>query len=125
MRFEDLQLWKRSIHLSTNIYDELRDTNNYILNDQITRSGLSLPGNIAESFERESPNECIEFLSHAKGSCSKLRTQIYIGMHTGHIKRNVGTEWIRETNEISSMLNRLIKSRLSSDIFNHELRDTI
>ncbi|MBN2515748.1 MAG: four helix bundle protein [Deltaproteobacteria bacterium] len=111
MKFEDLQLWKRSIQLSTNIYDELRDTNNYILNNQITRSGLSLPSNIAESFERESPNECVEFLSHAKGSCSKLRTQIYIGMHIGHIKRNVGIEWIRETNEISSVLNKLIKGK--------------
>ena len=76
MRFEDLDVWKRSARLSANIYSELRDLKDYGFRDQITRSGLSIPSNIAEGIERESAKESVRFLSYAKGSCGELRTQI-------------------------------------------------
>ncbi len=53
MRFEDLAVWKRAMKLSANIYKELKNLKDYGFKDQITRSGLSIPSNIAEGFERE------------------------------------------------------------------------
>jgi len=111
MNFEDLEVWKRSARLCSEIYKTLEPLRNYAFRDQITRSSLSVPSNIAEGFERISPRECLQFLSYAKGSCGELRTQIYIGMETGYIPRETGNVWIREVKEISAMIFGLIRTK--------------
>ena len=111
MRFEDLEVWKRAARLSANLYKELRELRDYGFKDQITRSGLSVPSNIAEGFERQSQKESLTFLSYAKGSCGELRCQIYIGMDVGYIDKDVGKAWIQEATEISSMLSGLVKTK--------------
>jgi len=113
MKFEDLEVWKRAAKLSGNIYKEVKELRDYGFKDQITRSGLSIASNIAEGFERGSQKENIVFLSYAKGSSGELRTQVYIGMDIGYIKKAVGEEWLREAREISSMLSGLIKTKRS------------
>jgi len=79
MKFEDLDVWKRSA-LSADIYKAMKNLKDFGFQHQITRAGLSIPSNIAEGYERESDKECINFLSYAKASCGELRTQIYIGI---------------------------------------------
>jgi four helix bundle protein len=111
MRYEELDVWKRSTCLSIQIYKHLRELNDFGFKDQITRSGLSVPSNIAEGFDRESNKECVVFLSYSKGSCAELRTQIYIGIEIGYIDRTIGEKWIQETQEISLMLGGLIKTK--------------
>ena len=111
MRFEDLEVWKRAARLSADIYRQLADLKDYGFKDQITRSGLSIPSNTAEGFEREIQKDCIKFLTYAKGSCGELRCQIYIGMDIKYIPKDVGKKWIQETIEISSMLSGLIKTK--------------
>lgn len=110
MAFEDLEVWKRSAGLSAEVYNELCELKDFGFKDQITRSGLSIPSNIAEGIDRNSDKETINFLSYAKGSCAELRTQVYIGMKIGYIKKNIGNNWIKETKEISAMLVGLTKS---------------
>lgn len=110
-RFEDLQVWKRSARLSAELYKVLNKCNDFGFRDQITRSSLSVPSNIAEGYERISTKECIQFLEYAKGSCGELRTQIYIGLDVGYIDKATGKQWITETQEISAMLFALIKAR--------------
>jgi four helix bundle protein len=111
MRFEDLDVWKRAARLSADIYRQLANLKDFGFRDQITRSGLSIPSNIAEGFERESQKDSIKFLSYAKGSCGELRCQICIGMEIDYIPKDVGKPWIQETVEISSMLSGLIKTK--------------
>jgi four helix bundle protein len=113
MRFEDLEVWKRSARLSAGIYKELKILKDYGFKDQITRSGLSIPSNISEGFERESPKDCVKFLLYAKGSCGELRTQIYIGMDIGYIDADLSKRWISETEELSNMIGGLIKTKRS------------
>ncbi|QYZ66129.1 MAG: hypothetical protein OI74_11970 [Gammaproteobacteria bacterium (ex Lamellibrachia satsuma)] len=110
-RFEDLEVWKRSARLSAEIYGAFIGCSDYGFRDQITRSGLSVPSNVAEGFERESPKESINFFSYARGSCGELRTQIYIGRKIGYIDKATGGKWVTETKEISAMLTALIKAR--------------
>lgn len=109
--FEDLVVWKRSARLSSDVYKELRELKDFGFKDQITRSGLSVPSNIAEGYERKSIKELIHFLSIAKGSCGELRTQIYIGIDIGYIKPEIGQLWIEETRQISMMLSGLMKNK--------------
>ena len=63
MKFEDLEVWRKSARLIADLYIQLRDLKDYGYKDQITRSGLSIPSNIAEGFERESQRESIKFLT--------------------------------------------------------------
>jgi four helix bundle protein len=111
MNFEDLEVWKRSTRLSVSIYKELRELRDFGFKDQITRSGLSVPSNIAEGFERISQKECVMFLSYAKGSCGELRTQIYVGVEAGYIDKSVGLTWVVEVKELSKMIGGLIKTK--------------
>ncbi len=110
MAFEDLEVWKKSARLSGDIYKELKSLKHFGFKDQITRSGLSIPSNLAEGLERNSDKETINFLSYAKGSCGELRTQIYIGIDIGYIPKETGKAWVAETKEISAMLVGLIRS---------------
>ena len=110
MKFEDLDVWKRSARLSADIYKTLVKLKDYGFRDQICRSGLSIPSNIAEGMERDSQREFLQFLRYAKGSCGELRTQIYIGIDIGYVPKEAGQSWINETRELSSMLVGLMKA---------------
>ncbi len=110
MDFENLDVWKRSAALSAEIYKELARLNDFGFRDQITRSGLSIPSNIAEGFERNSVKETLNFLNYSKGSAGELRTQIFIGIKIGYISSEIGRRWINESTEISKMLYGLMKS---------------
>ena len=109
MDFEDMDVWKRASRLSVSIYKELSFLKDYGFKDQITRSGLSIPSNIAEGLDRSSDKEKRNFLNYAKGSCAELRTQTYIGIEIGYISREVGVGWVVETKEISAMISGLMK----------------
>jgi len=110
MKFEDMEIWKRSARFSAVLYKSFADCKDFGFRDQITRSGLSIPSNIAEGSDRSSKKDFIRFLQYAKGSCGELRTQIYIGIEIGYIKQPQGKAWVNETREISAMLVGFINS---------------
>jgi len=115
MPIEDLDVWRRSARLSAVIYKCLVELKDFGFKDQITRSGLSIPSNIAEGMERSSTKEKIRFLDIAKGSAAELRTQIYIGIDIGYVPQEIGKQWIAETKEISAMLVGLMRSLQTAD----------
>jgi len=73
--FDKLEVWKRSFNLTLRIYLEFEKYPIYALREQILRSSLSIPSNIAEGAERSSNKDFIRFLHIAKGSSAELRTQ--------------------------------------------------
>lgn len=109
MSFENLDVWKRSARLSATLYQQTKELRDFGFRDQITRSGLSIPSNIAEGFERESNAEIARFLRIAKGSAGELITQIYIGIEADYIERETGKTWIAELKELSAMMAALIR----------------
>jgi four helix bundle protein len=111
MKFEDLEVWKRSARLSAEIYKNLSALRDFGFRDQITRSSLSIPSNIAEGFERGSQKDCIRFLTIARGSCGELRTQVMIGVDIQYLDAKLGQQWVQESKEISAMLSSLIKTK--------------
>ena len=111
MAFKKLEVWKLSARLSSDIYKELAGLKDYGFKDQITRSGLSIPSNIAEGEERDSLKDSIRFLYIAKGSAAELMTQIYIGMEIGYIDKAIGKEWVTRTDEIMKKIGALIQAK--------------
>lgn len=79
--FEDFEVWKIAISLSTLIY-KITSKNNFEkdfwLRDQIRRSTVSIASNIAEWFERSNNTEFIRYLKISKWSCWEARTQLEI-----------------------------------------------
>jgi four helix bundle protein len=57
-----LEIWLRSKNLAIDVYRELAGLRDFGFKDQITRSALSVPSNIAEGMERSSNAEKARFL---------------------------------------------------------------
>ena len=107
MNFENLDVWKRSARHSAEIYKITASLKGFGFRDQLTRSGLSVPSNIAEGMTRESVKEKKRFLDIARSSLSEARTQIYIGIDIGYLPKQQAQKWLVESRELSAMLNSL------------------
>lgn len=116
MDFEKLNVWKTSARLSADLYKTLKTLDDYGFKDQITRSGLSVPSNIAEGMSRISQKEKIRFLDIARASCSEVRTQIFIGMDINYIDKKIGSEWLVKNQKIGAMLSALINKIKSTEV---------
>ena len=64
--FEELIVWNEAISLCVEIHKTTRSCKDFVLRDQIRKSALSVPSNIAEGYERETDKEFIRFLYIAK-----------------------------------------------------------
>ena len=107
--FEQLDVWKRSCRLCVVIYRAFGSCRDYGFKDQVCRAALSIASNIAEGYERNSSKEFARLLKIAKGSCGELRTQLYISAEVGLLERPQAAEFVKETGEISRMLQGLIR----------------
>ena len=105
---KNLQVWRRACRLSVDLYTELAHCRESGFKNQVTRSALSIPSNIAEGYERDSMRERARFLKIAKGSCGELWTQILIGKEAGFLTGQFATQAASETRELSKMLHGLI-----------------
>lgn len=108
--FEDLDVWVRSKALAVEVCSAVEGCQNWGFRDQITRSAISVPSNIAEGAERNSPKEFIQFLGYAKGSLGELRTQMMIGGELKYLNTDSCDVWISESRELSKMLYGLMRS---------------
>ncbi|WP_430452801.1 four helix bundle protein [Rhodopirellula europaea] len=109
MSYENLDVWKRAARLSVTLYQETKDLRDFGFRDQLTRSGLSIPSNIAEGYERDSDKEIARFLTIAKGSAGELKTQILIGIQAGFLPKETATSWADEAQQIGRILGALIR----------------
>jgi len=78
---KDLDVWNHSRLLVCEIYTLTRSfpaEERYGLTNQIRRSAISIPSNIAEGSARQTNKEFIHFLYIALGSSSELETQLLL-----------------------------------------------
>ncbi|MFH2044610.1 MAG: four helix bundle protein [Pseudomonadota bacterium] len=108
--FEDLDVWKKSCELSVRLYELLRNCRDYGIKDQMLRSSISIPSNIAEGAERKSTPDFKRFINIALGSAAELRTQVYISKQVNILSDKVAEGLIEELKSISKMLQRLHSS---------------
>jgi four helix bundle protein len=110
--FEELEVWKKAVELCELVYIQTNNSSlnkDFALRDQLRKSAISIPSNIAEGFEREGNNQFIYFLIIAKGSCGELRTQLYLTEKIGYIDAKIHDLLKQKCLVISKQLSNFIK----------------
>lgn len=100
----DLDVWKKSILLVTEIYkvtESYPKSELYGLTNQIRRAAVSIPSNIAEGAARTSTKEFSQFLSIALGSVSELETQLIVSHNLGFL----------ENTDLDSLIDQIVTIR--------------
>ncbi|MDX6767001.1 MAG: four helix bundle protein [Candidatus Methylacidiphilales bacterium] len=108
--FEDLEVWQRGCRMSVDLFLAFEKCRFPNLKSQIERAGLSVASNIAEGAERGGTKEFSQFLKIAKGSSGEVRTQLYIAQKLKAIDVTEAKRLVKESKEISAMLEGLRKS---------------
>lgn len=108
--FENLEAWQRSKELAVLVIREIGRSKNFALRDQLSRSAISIPSNIAEGAERRGPKEFRNFLSYAAGSCAELITQVQIAEALGEIEKQFAEEILHEAKQVGKMIYGLRRS---------------
>lgn len=110
--FRTLEVWQKGMELVEIVYcltEQFPKHELYSITQQIQRSAVSIPSNIAEGCSRESKKEFIRYLSIAIGSSFELETQLIIAKRRKYIINN--DEALFELlNMIQRKLNAFIKS---------------
>jgi four helix bundle protein len=112
--FEQLDVWKRSCQVAVSVLEMLRECREFALRDQMSRSAISIPSNIAEGAERGG-KDFARFLRIASGSAAELRTQCYIAAKIGVLANEQMTQLVVELKRISNMLTSLAHSLKKSE----------
>ena len=102
------------MELALNVYkltNEEKLSRDFAMKDQMRRSGISVPSNIAEGDELETDKQSIRHFYIAKGSLAELATQLSLSNKLNYINDKIYKELDSECGEISAMLQNLIKYR--------------
>ncbi len=109
--YKDLIVWKRAMELVQAAYQIaklLPKEESFALSDQIRRSAVSIPSNIAEGYGRHSTKDYARFLSIARGSRYEVETQLLLCVQLGYVKQQDIENAIDLGEEVGKMLNVII-----------------
>ncbi len=116
--FRNLDVYKDSIELVKEVYrlvENLHNEERYMLANQMCRSSISIPSNIAEGSSRTSDKDLKRFIEIAIGSAFELETQLLIAYDLGYMKDQEYKEVIELVVKVEKRLNafhRAIKNRI-------------
>jgi four helix bundle protein len=88
-RYNDLNAWLEARRLSKDIYSTTAGfpkEEQFGLTNQMRRSEISIPSNIAEGCGRNYPKDSIQFFYIARGSIYELETQLYLNFDLDYIE---------------------------------------
>ena len=111
--FKDLVVWQRSVELTTDVYkltSNFPESERFGLTNQMRRAAVSVASNIAEGYGRLTKGEYVQFLGHARGSCSEIETQIVIAKNLGFGAAQSLDSAETRCNDVGRLLGALIKS---------------
>ncbi|HTM66227.1 MAG TPA: four helix bundle protein [Flavipsychrobacter sp.] len=111
--YRDLLVWQKSVDLVKLVYQigkRIPESERFGLISQLQRAAVSIPSDIAEGWGRETKNNYVNFLRIAKGSLAELNPLGIIGRDLGYIDSDFFLLLNNKTEEVSRMLNSLIRS---------------
>lgn len=111
--FRDLRVWQDGIRLVTECYRVTRtfpDDERFGLVNQLRRSAVSVPANIAEGWGRQSTKDYLRYLAIANGSLAELETHLEIAAALGFLSQEAHATLTDDIHRLARMLNRLKQS---------------
>lgn len=109
--YRELIAWQKGIELVLLVYTVTKTFPReelYALADQLKRSSVSVPSNIAEGYGRHTDNDFIRFLNISRGSLFELQTQLEISFRLGFLNSEEYEKLMSLAVEIDKMLNALV-----------------
>jgi four helix bundle protein len=112
--FQDLKVWQKAVLFAEKVIrtiDKLQTPRkHYRLIEQLESASTSVAMNIAEGKGRQTTKEFIQFLYIARGSLFEVVTLLIIFQRLNWIKKDTVLEFQQMAEEITKMINSLIKS---------------
>jgi four helix bundle protein len=111
--FRELLVWQKSMHLAERCYGASRRfsrEDQWGLGQEIRKSCVSVPSNIAEGYGRHSTPEYIHHLRFSNGSNNELQTQVELARRVEIITLKEASTLIADAEEIGRMLHGLVRS---------------
>lgn len=111
--YRQLEVWKQAVELVVLCYNFTKNfpsSEIYGITNQIRRSAISIPSNIAEGQSKWSTKEFLRHLSMSNGSLSELETQLIISNRLNYIEESELNRILSLTEEIGKMIHGLRKS---------------
>ena len=118
MEYKELTVWQKAMDLALLTYKLVKSLPReelYGLSDQMRRSAVSIPSNIAEGYQRGSDKELSYFLRIALGSCAELETQLLLCKNLEYCQTNDLQATMRANEEVGKMLNAFLKKLTVDD----------
>jgi four helix bundle protein len=109
--FKELLIWQKSMTLVIDTYGilaKLPSKEDFALKNQMQKSAVSIPSNIAEGFGRNHTKDFIRFLNIALGSVFELQTQNEIAFRLNYITVEEFKNINQKCEEITKMTTTLI-----------------
>jgi carbamoyl-phosphate synthase large subunit len=113
MDFRDLRVWDEAMELAEQVYavtNTFPNEERFGLTAQLRRSAVSVPSCIAEGNGRDGTRDYLRFLSMARGSLSKLHTQVMLSTRLGFIALTAAAQLEHQILKVGKLLQTLRKS---------------
>ena len=113
--FRGLRVWAESKELVIQVYgitEEGKFAKDFALRDQIRRSAISIPSNIAEGDSLGTNRQSVRHFLIAKGSIAELITQAEIAYEIGYIDLTTRNQIEYRCTDIMKKLQKLISIRI-------------
>ena len=111
--FRDLIVWQKAKRLAADVYRlclSFPSDRHRGLTEQMLRSAVSIPSNIAEGYGRNTDKSFSYFLDIARGSLFEIETQLVISNELGFItNEKIYRELLNQIEEESKMINAFSK----------------
>jgi four helix bundle protein len=107
---KELDVWKRAVEVVTEIYTVTKcfpKEEIYGITNQMRRSAVSIPSNIAEGAARQTEKEFVQFLYIALGSAAELETQLLVAKNLDFVQDIALV--LDKISNVQKMLNGLIR----------------
>ncbi len=110
--YRELEVWKAARKIVKTIYlltSDFPEYEKYCLTQQIRRSAISVPSNIAEGVGRNKNADIIQFLYISRGSLYEVETQSFLAFDLNYFSEDTLNHILNETEQTGKLFSGFIK----------------
>jgi len=113
LSYRDLEAWKQAVDLSVDIHRAVRllpQSERFEIGRELRRSGISIPSNVAEGFNRHARRAYQNHVAIALGSTGEVDTQLVICERLEFLPPEIIGRLLRQADQVGRLLQGLWRS---------------